>query len=86
MSAPAPEHIPYKITAQEKTQRLGQNGVFEDVWRVSYVGPRGVHSSIEVPVEEYEPAEVDRKIEAELENVTGVHELGPEPHPENTAE
>lgn len=83
--APVPDHIPYTVISQEKTQQLTPQGVFADVWRVTFKGPKGVHSYIEVPVDEYEPAEVDRKIEAELENITGVHSLGPEPHPENTA-
>ena len=88
MAAPAeetPQHIPYKITAQEKTQQLTPDGRFVDVWRVSFEGPNGYHSFIEIPVSEFEPANVDRLIEVELDNIMGVHELGPQPHPENTA-
>ena len=84
--APAPDHIPYKITSQEKTQQLTPDGRFVDVWRVSFEAPNGTHTYIEIPVSEYDPATVDSKIEEELETIMGVHELGPEPHPENAAE
>lgn len=83
--APKP-HIPYQITGQEKTQTLTPGGVFTDVWRVMFVTDNGTHSYIEVPLNEYTPGNVDRIIENELENIVGVHELGPEPHPENAAE
>lgn len=83
---PAPPHIPYKITAQEKTQQLTPDGRFVDVWRISFESAEtGYHSFIEVPIGEYNAANVDRLIEVELENIHGVHELGPEPHPENLA-
>jgi hypothetical protein len=81
-----PEHIPYKITSQEQTQQLTPDSRFINVWRVSFEGPNGYHSFIEVPEAEYEPARVDELIEAQLEKIIGVHELGPEPHPDNAAE
>jgi hypothetical protein len=88
MAAPAsPEHIPYRIVAQEKTQQLSPAGIFQDVWKVSFEVPSvGVHSFIEVPVNEYNPANVDAKIQEEADAITGTHSLGPEPHPENLAE
>ena len=81
-----PAHIPYKVISQEKTQQLTPDGRFVDVWRVAFQDEAGHHSFIEVPVNEYTPANVDRLIEQELDTIMGVHELGPEPHPENTAE
>jgi hypothetical protein len=82
-----PDHIPYKITSTEKTSSLapGGNG-FQEVWRVTYEGPNGTHSFVEVPVAEFTPQRVDELIAEEVENISGVHELGPEPHPENLAE
>jgi len=84
--APPAPHIPYTITGQEKTQTLTPNGLFQEIWRVNYEAPNGVHAYVEVPVREYTPAEVDRRIQVELENIMGVHTLGPQPHPENLAE
>ena len=82
----APDHIPYKITSQEKTQQLTPDGRFVDVWRIGYEGPNGYHSFVTIPVSEFEPAHVDSVIEAELDTIMSVHNLGPEPHPENLAE
>lgn len=82
-----PEHIPYKITSQEKTSTLTPGGGgFQEVWRVTFEAPNGVHSFIEVPVTEWSSASVDAKIEEELETIMSIHELGPEPHPDNLAE
>ena len=81
----APEHIPYKITHQEKTSVLTPYNLFQEVWRVHYEWGKGQHSYIEVPVTEYTPAEVDQKIQEELESANGVQNLGPEPHPDNLA-
>jgi hypothetical protein len=89
MAAPATtddSFTKYKITNQEKTQRFTPNAGFEDVWRVTFEAPNGVHSFIEVPAREYSPANVDRMIEEELESIMGVHALGEERHPENEVE
>lgn len=88
MGAPAeetPSHIPYAITSQTKTQQLTPDGRFINVWRVTFEAPNGTHTFIEVPENEYTPANVDVLIEAELDNIMGVHTLGAEPHPDNYA-
>lgn len=79
-------HIPYTITSQEKTQSLVAGGRFINVWKVEYEAPNGVHSFVEIPVNEWTPANVDNAIQAELDGIMGVDNLGPEPHPENLAE
>jgi hypothetical protein len=78
-------HIPYKIISQEETQQLTPDSRFVKVWRVSFEGPNGYHAAIEVPESEYDAARVDQLIQEKLENIVAVHELGPEPHPDNLA-
>lgn len=88
MGAPAPEskeHIPYTITSQTKTQQLTPDGRFINVWRVTFEAPNGTHTFIEVPEPEYNAAQVDALIEAELDTIMGVHTLGEQPHPDNLA-
>lgn len=81
-----PEHIPYKITSQEKTQTFTPDGRFVTVWKVGFESlVSHNHAFIEVPDTEYTPATVDQMIEAQLDTVEGVHNLGPEPHPDNAA-
>lgn len=86
-NAGAPEHHPYKITSQEKTQTFTPDGRFVMVWRVGYESLTSHnHAFVEIPDSEYDPAHVDQVIQTELDTIEGVHELGPEPHPENLAE
>ena len=88
MAQPAGEakpHIPYTITSQVKAQELTPDGRFVNVWRVTYEAPNGTHTFINVPEGEFTPANVDALIEAELETIMGVHELGEQPHPDNAA-
>lgn len=82
----APPHIPYKVVHQEETKQLTRGNRFIQVWRVEVEDNAGHYISIEVPESEYNPARVDQLIEEKLEAVNGVHELGPEPHPDNAAE
>ena len=79
------EHVPYKITSQEKTQKFEPNNTFQEVWRVTYEGPENYHSFVDVPATQYNAATVDQLIEQELESVMEVHNLGEQPHPENLA-
>lgn len=81
----APDHIPYKITSQQKAQTFTEDGRFVTVWRVGFRGPNGYHAYVEIPDEEYTPANVDRIIEEQLDTIVGVHALGEEPHPDNLA-
>lgn len=86
MGAPTPEpvaHIPYTITSQTKTQQLTPDGRFINVWRVTFEAPQGTHTFVEIPEPEFTPANVDAVIEAELDNIMGVHTLGAAPHPDN---
>lgn len=80
-----PEHIQYKITSQIKSETFTPDGRFMTVWRVGFEAPNGVHSYVEIPVAVFNPAEVDRVIEAELDTIMGVHGLGESPHPDNAA-
>lgn len=80
-----PEHIPYKVTSQIKSETFTPDGRFMTVWRVGFEAPNGTHAYIEIPDAVFNPGEVDRLIEAELEKVMGVHTLGEQPHPENAA-
>jgi hypothetical protein len=82
---PTKAHIPYTITSQDKTETLTPDGRFVKVWRVTYEAPNGTHTFIEVPESEFTPANVDALIEAELDTIMGVHELGATPHPDNAA-
>ncbi len=84
--APEPKaHIPYTITSQDKTEQLTPDGRFVKVWRVTFEAPNGTHTFIEVPEAEYTPANVDALIQADLDTIMGVHDLGPHPHPDNAA-
>jgi hypothetical protein len=80
-----PQHIPYTITSQDKTETLTPDGRFIKVWRVTFEAPNGTHTFIEIPEAEYHPANVDSLIEAELDKIMGIHTLGEKPHPDNLA-
>lgn len=80
-----PEHIPYSITSQIKSETFTPDGRFQVVWRVGFDGPHGLHSYVEIPDSVYSPAELDRRVQAELDRMVGAHELGPQPHPDNAA-
>ena len=76
-------HIPYTITSQTKTMQLTPDGRFISVWRVTFQSPNGTHTFVDIPENEYTPANVDALIEHELDTIMGVHTLGEHPHPEN---
>lgn len=83
---PAPTHIPYEITSKEKTETFTPDGRFETVWRIGFKAPEGAHSFIVIPDSQFQPALVDQAIQAELDKIVGVAQLGPQPHPDNLAE
>jgi hypothetical protein len=76
-------HIPYKITSQEKTETFTPDGRFQTVWRVGFEAPNGTHAFLQIPDAQYNPAEVDRQVQAQLDTIMGVHLLGELPHVEN---
>lgn len=78
-------HHPYRVTAQRQTQQLTNAGHFEDVHEVHFVGPSNVAGVVRIPSHQYTPAHVDQQIQAHLDNIEGVHALGPLPHPDNAA-
>lgn len=80
------QHIPYNVTGQEKTRVLAAGGQFVEVWRISFEAPNGTHAYVDVPLKEYNPARVDQRIEAVLDNIMGVANLGAQPHPTNLAQ
>lgn len=81
----APEHIPYKVDHVAEHEDLMPGGRFRKVTEVHYTGPHGHTGSVAIPTEMAHPGEVDRQIQAKLDHVVGIHELGPQPHPENRA-
>lgn len=82
--APTP-HIPYKILSQEESKQLTADSRLVPVWRVTFEDENHHVGTVEVPDNEYTPAHVDTLIEEKLENMSGVHNLGAQPHPENLA-
>ena len=78
-------HIPYRVDPPTTRDELMPGGRFQKVVEVHFQGPSGIHDSIVVPVEEAHPAQVDRLIQQRLDHLTAIHQLGPEPHPENLA-
>lgn len=80
-----PEHIPYTIVGQSHGEELTAAGVFEPMWTVMYRSEHGTTASIKVPDREYTAPNVDRLIQEKLDHIVAIHELGPEPHPENRA-
>lgn len=81
----APPHIPYNILSQEHGEDLTADGRFEETWTIRYTGPSGTSAFVKIPARIYSAAEVDRQIEAQLEEVEAVHRLGDQPHPDNLA-
>jgi hypothetical protein len=78
---------PYQVTSQERKTVFSSGGQFREVWRVGFEDKEnGYHDYVEIPVAQYTPVNVDNAIQAELDSISGVHELGEEPHPENAAE
>ena len=80
-----PEHIPYKVDPPTTREELLPGGRFQKVVEVHFTGPSGIHDSITVPVDQAQPAEIDRQIQQRLDQLTAIHTLGPEPHPDNLA-
>lgn len=80
------EHIPYTITGQEPREEMTPDGRFVQKWRVYFEAPNETHDFIDVRENQRDPATVDALIEARLDTTMGIHGLGPEPHPDNTAE
>lgn len=81
----APPHIPYQILSQEHGEDLTPDGRFEETWTIRYTGPSGTSAFVKIPARIYSAAEVDRQIQAQLEEVEAVHRLGAQPHPDNLA-
>lgn len=84
-AGPPPPHIPYKVLTQTKRRTLLNGVTWADAYEITFQGPNGAVSQIEVPADHYTPSYVDQLIEAELENIVGVQQLGPQPHPDNLA-
>lgn len=84
MEPPKP-HIPYTGVRPERKRTFGPSGAFEWVYEVHFIGPNNYHGTVTVPESKFNPGEVDRMIEAHLDQVTGVQALGEQPHPENQA-
>ena len=81
----APEHIPYTITGVRESQTFGPSNQLEDVLEVTFSGPNGGSYTVKLPLEQATPAAIDVAIEERLDQIQGIHALGPEPHPENAA-
>lgn len=71
-----PLHIPYTISFQEEHDKLMPGGQFQRVWTVTFLGPSGTTASVDVPETDYNPANVDALIQAKLQNIESVHQLG----------
>jgi hypothetical protein len=87
-AAPQPdpgEHIPYKVLNPGEPKQLLQGNRFVDVYEVTFEGPSQQIDHVIVPVAKYNPAEVDRMIEAKLLESEGVAMLGAQPHADNLA-
>lgn len=83
-AAGAPEHHPYRVLSQTKRRTLINGQTWGDAYEVTFRSAKsGTIATVEIPAEHYTPAYVDQVIEAELDNVEGVHQLGPQPHPDN---
>lgn len=72
-------HIPYTVLSQQKRRTLINGQTWADVYEITFKGPSGVVSYIEVPTDQYSPEAVDAMIQAELGAVEGVHSLGAAP-------
>jgi hypothetical protein len=80
-----PQHIPYKVTAQGESQTFNGQGLTA-VWETTFEAPNGVTGTVKLPMNGLTAAAVDAAIEEQLDTIMSIHELGPEPHPENLAE
>lgn len=84
MAEDVKEHIPYHVTSITKENTFTPDGRFVLIRHVGYETDDGkYHSFIDIPDAEADPARVDQVIQEDLDKVMGIHELGPEPHPEN---
>ena len=80
-----PEHIPYTVDPPTTRDELLPGGRFVKVVEVHFTGPNGISDSVTVPVDQADPANVDRLIQSRLDQLTSIHQLGPQPHPDNLA-
>ena len=85
MTGEPPEHIPYHVDSVQKQDDLQPGGRFVEVYEVHFTGPSGTPDSVRIPVAQAQPAQVDQVIQARLEQLEALHQLGPQPHPDNLA-
>lgn len=80
------DHIPYEIVgAPRETQTFGPSNQLEDILEITFRGPKGGIYTVSVPVTQADPASIDQAIQAKLDTIEAIHELGPKPHPDNAA-
>lgn len=82
---PIPEHIPYTVDPPTTRDELVSGGRFVKVVEIHFTGPNGISDSVTMPVDQATPAAVDQAIQARLDQLTQIHQLGPQPHPDNLA-
>lgn len=85
MSTPEPTqvHIPYEITTIRETQTFGAGNQLEDVLEIGFKGPSGGVYTVRVPLAQADAAHIDTAIQERLGQIMAIHDLGPQPHPQN---
>lgn len=79
----AGQHHPYTILTQSHGEDLNAAGVFVETWTYTAQGPDGTTVQVKMPATQVTPAAVDAAIQAKLDLVHEVGQLGPQPHPDN---
>lgn len=79
-------HHPYTVLSTDHGEDLTHDGRFVPTMTVRFRHDDTGHvGSVKVPHEHFNAAHVDREIQRHLDDVSEVHMLGPQPHPDNLA-
>lgn len=68
--------VRYTITGQRQTSIIGDNGQLVNVWEVTYKTPAGVVGHVDIPFDQYNPANVDAAISALVDVHGQIAQLG----------
>lgn len=66
----------YRVTGQRQTSIIGDNGLVERVWEVTYRTDQGVVGQVDIPLSEYTADNVDKRIRQLVEVHDAVKQLG----------
>lgn len=66
----------YRVTGQRQTSIIGDNGLVQRVWEITYRTDSGVVGQVDIPLDQYNAENVDKAIRGVVEVHDAVKQLG----------